>query len=112
LTVVAKLPDGKEVRFGIGIATRILSAEDRSEDNRKINICLLIAELSRLAAFRNGTRDENTAFVRYILSGLSVIHQHWPITIGGRFYTDRESYSDLRKQVEFDVPDENEISNL
>lgn len=78
------------------------------------NIKLSLVDLNYLAKFRNGTRQENTEFVRYILSGLAVINRRWPLWPEGRFYTDREQFRgrDLKALFAYDVPDEDEIFRL
>jgi hypothetical protein len=105
------LPDGQTVSVGIRVEPKLPVLENQS---RPPFICLLLASLNRLAAFRNGTRKENAEFVRSILSGLSVIHRTWPIVKNGGFYTDRNFYAgrDLAALFDFDIPDEAEIEKL
>ena len=102
-TVVVELSDGRQFRFGI-------STQPKAPDS-EFNVCFLLAELNRLAQFRNGNRQQNTEFVRYVLYEISVIHRKRPIGLGGRFYTDRELYVGLQR-LDFDVPDEEEIGHL
>jgi len=97
--------------FGIGVEPKLPVSDNQG---RPPFICLLLAELNRIAAFRNGTRKENAEFVRYILSGLAVIHRRWPIVKNGGSYTDRDFYAgrDLAALFDFDIPDEGEIEKL
>lgn len=106
LIVVVEFPDDRSVRFGISITTNTSTRGSGTLDCPNCDIGLLMAELKRLADFRNGTRDENSAFVRYILSGLSAIHRQWPITKGGRFYLRHKSSGDLQSRYDFDLTDE------
>lgn len=114
LSVTVRLPDGESVSFGVGLESRPVRAGYSAERANTFKIRLHLAEINRLAEFKNGTRRENTQFVQYVLSGLSVIRRKWRIVEGGLFYTDRYFYEgrDLKFLFSFDVPDEEEISRL
>ncbi len=103
--LVASFPNGEKVECWLRL-------EPKSPSNQKELLLLRIAELDRFARFKNGTRSENTEFVRYILSGLSVIHKMWSPLENRRFYSDRDQYKDLTERFNFEVPEEEEISRI
>jgi hypothetical protein len=111
-TLYVELADGRKVQTAIGIESgpsMALIAEATIYD-----ILLGLIELNRLAKLRNGSRQENTEFVRYILSGLAVIHRRWTLSPQGRFFTNRQAFRgrDLKALLAYDVPDEDDIFRL
>jgi hypothetical protein len=105
--LTVEMPDGRTVGCGL------LIEPAQSGTNQSSRIRVFLTSLNELAKFRNGTRSENTEFVRYILTGLSVIHRRWPIMTNACFYIDREYYKgrDLNSLFAFDVPDGDDILN-
>ncbi|MBR2119510.1 MAG: hypothetical protein IJ935_12785 [Afipia sp.] len=106
-SIIVEMPDGRIANCGFLI-------EPYQSDTDQSLVRLFVASLEQLARLRNGTRSENTKFVHYILTGLSVIHHKWPIVKNAHFYIDRDSYKDrdLTSLFTFDVPSDDEISIL
>ncbi len=103
--LVATFPNEQKVECALAL-------EPKTPANRTDFICIWTAQLDKFARFINGTRSENTEFVRYILSGLSAIHKIWSPLENRRFYSDRDQYTDLAERFNFDVPDEHEIASI
>ena len=111
-TVEVEDSNGRKFSFGIMIRPKHPNRPLKANDPENPAIRLYLAELKRVALFRNGTREENTEFVRYILSGLSAIIRLWPPFINSIFYSDRDFYEGKDIDFHFDVPPESEISML
>src|SRR5262249_26251644 len=111
-TVHVSLADGRVKMMAIGIEPGPSTAP--SAAGKICHIRLSLISLDDLAKFRNGTRRENTDFVRTILSALAVIHHRWPLWRDGQFYTDRAQFEgrDLTARFAYDVPGEDEIFRL
>src|SRR4051812_19327854 len=85
-------PDGRKCLFGVAIEPKFRDKPYKAGTPDNPAIKLYLAELKTVALFRNGTRKENTDFVRYILSGLSAINRLWPLYGNPFFYSDRDFY--------------------
>lgn len=112
LDAVIEAPDARVCNFAFSVKPRFSERSFRIDDPDNPTLKLGLGGLMRVALFRNGTREENTAFVHYILSGLSKINQLSPLSRNPFFYTDRYLYEGRDVDFHFDVPNESEILKL
>jgi hypothetical protein len=112
--VVVTRPDGQSLSFGLGIGPKFPDRPFVVGDYSNPTIQIPLGSLRSIARFRNGTIEENTKFVRLILSGLSTVNRLWPLsTRNPFFYTNREEASSTDPAIlGFVLPSEDEIALL
>jgi hypothetical protein len=112
LRVTVRLPDGREFVFSIGRDPKIPDRPFTGLDPSNPTIEILMGTLEMAAVFWNGSVEENTKFVRLILSGLSAINRTWPLSRNPFFYGDRWRYQGREDIFHFDLPSDEEIARL
>jgi hypothetical protein len=112
LAVFVQFPDGRKVEFDI---LRELKFPDRpyvSGDRSNPMIKLLLASFNTAVKANPGTYEENSKFVRYLLTGLSVINRRWPLSRSPFFYSDLDFYKGREDIFPFSFPSDEEIAEL
>jgi hypothetical protein len=110
--VSVDFPDGRNLFFTIALRPKYPDRPYTGPDPSNPTIWILMGSLHRVAKFRGGSREENTEFVRFILSGLSKLNHLWPLFDNPLFYSDRNNYVGREEIFSFILPSEEEIARL
>jgi hypothetical protein len=105
-------PNLPELKFYIGLEPKYPERPYVPNDRFNLMIKLLLREFKRCVDARPGSLEENTKFLRYMLSGLSAINRKWPLCGSPFFYSDLDSYKGKDIQFPFSFPSNEENAKL
>lgn len=101
-----------ESHFCLAIEPKFPNLPFTGPDPSKPTVRLLIGSLQILAKSFGGSFEQNTAFIKLVLSGISAINRIWPLSRNPVFYSDRENYIGKENSLAFALPSEDEIAQL
>ncbi len=112
LEVSVKFPSSPEIKFGVGLEPKYPDRPFVPNDLSNPMIQLSLGSLQLAVRARPGSYDENSRFVLYLLSGLSVINRKWPLCGNPFFYSDLDDYAGRENIFPFSFPSNEEIAKL
>jgi hypothetical protein len=111
--VFVQFPWGSEITFYVEIKRKYEDRPSAAQDRSKPAILLRLREFAKAIDSHRGTFEKNSAFIRYLLSGLSLIKRHRGIGSTNRyFYSDLDDYKGRENMFPFSFPSNEEIANL
>lgn len=110
--VYVEFPSGERLRFAIMLVLRHPDRPYVAGDQSNPSIQLLLSTFEELVKDHPGSYEENSKFVRYLLSGLSAINRRWPLTRSPFFYSNLDSYAGRENELTFSFPSNEEIARL
>jgi hypothetical protein len=112
LAVLFQSPHVPELQFYIRLEPKYPERPYVPNDPSNPMIKLPLAYFEAGMAARLGSVEENTQFLRYLLSGLSAINRRWPLCGSPFFYSDLNSYKSKDIRFPFAFPSNEEIAKL
>jgi hypothetical protein len=110
--VFVQFPWGSELRFCISIQPKYQDRPFAGDDPSNPAILLELRQFERAVNDHHGTYQDNSKFVRDLLSGLSAINRHQPICRNPHFYSDLDDYKGRENMFPFSFPSNEELAKL
>ncbi len=112
LSVFFRAPHEPEVEFDVLRDRQFPDRPHVPNDRSNPMIKLLVGGFKRAFDARPRSYEENSKFVRYLLSGLAAINREWPLCGTPFFYSDLDYYEGRENPFPFSFPSNEEIAKL